>query len=106
MRHSLDPRRSIAAEKLPSLQLTRAGTYPQDLAIFSCDSVLVALGDTIGGHTVSSLDSPGVNDFGVIAFLASFTDGSQAIVEAAKRWRRWDIDFPLLVVIEGSAWLY
>jgi hypothetical protein len=67
--------------------LTGAGTYPQDLAIFSCDSVLVAVGDTISGHTVSSLDNPVMNDYGVIAFLASFTDGSQAIVEATKRWR-------------------
>jgi hypothetical protein len=67
--------------------LTGAGTYPQDLAIFSCDSVLVAVGDTISGHTVSSLGNPVMNDYGVIAFLASFTDGSQAIVEATKRWR-------------------
>jgi hypothetical protein len=67
--------------------LTGAGTFPQDLAIFACDSVLVSVGDTISGHTVSSLGNPVMNDYGVIAFLASFTDGSQAIVEATKRWR-------------------
>jgi hypothetical protein len=67
--------------------LTGAGTFPQDLAIFACDSVLVSVGDTISGHTISSLGNPVMNDYGVIAFLASFTDGSQAIVEATKRWR-------------------
>jgi hypothetical protein len=67
--------------------LTDAGTDPQDLAIFSRDSVLVAVGDTISGHMVSLPDSPVMNDYRVIAFLASFTDGSQAIVEATKCWR-------------------
>lgn len=67
--------------------LTGAGTYPQDLSIFVCDHVLVSVGDTLAGRTVSALSDPVLNDFGVIAFLASFTDGSQAIIQATKRWR-------------------
>ena len=79
--------RHCLADLRPSRHSRGAGTYPQDLAVFSCDSVLVAVRDTISGHTVSSLGNPVMNDYGVIAFLASFTDGSQAIVEATKRWR-------------------
>jgi hypothetical protein len=67
--------------------LTGAGTYPQDLSIFVCDHVLVSVGDTLAGRTVSGLSDPVMNDFGVIAFLASFTDGSQAIIRATRRWR-------------------
>jgi hypothetical protein len=66
---------------------TGAGTYPQDLSIFVCDHVLVSVGDTLAGRTVSGLSDPVMNDIGVIAFLTSFTDGSQAIIEATKRWR-------------------
>lgn len=65
-----------------------AGTYPNDLAIFSCDAVIVAVGDSIDGHTVVSLGAPALNDFGKIAFLATFKDGSQGIIEATPRWRR------------------
>ena len=67
--------------------LTGAGTYPQDLSIFVCDHVLVSVGDTLAGRTVYVLSDPVMNDFGVIAFLASFTDGSQAIIRATRRWR-------------------
>jgi hypothetical protein len=65
-----------------------AGTYPNDLAIFSSDAVIVAVGDSIDGRTVVSLGAPALNDFGKIAFLATFSDGSQGIIEATPRWRR------------------
>ncbi len=67
--------------------LTGAGNFPQDLVIFLSDSVLVAVGDTISGHTISSLGNPVMNDYGVIVFTVTFTDGSEAILEATKRWR-------------------
>lgn len=57
--------------------LTGAGTYPQDLSIFVSDHVLVSVGDTLAGRTVSGLSDPVMNDFSVIAFLATFTDGSR-----------------------------
>jgi len=66
---------------------TGTGTNPQIASIFIDDQVLVSVGDTLAGRTVSVLGDPVMNDFGVIAFLANFTDGSQAIMEATKRWR-------------------
>lgn len=64
-----------------------AGTYPNDLAIFSRNAVIVSVGDSIGGRTISALGQPVLNDYGVIAFLATFSDGSQEIIEATPKWR-------------------
>lgn len=68
--------------------LTGAGTFPNDLAIFTPDAVVVAVGDTINGKTITALGEPALNDLGVIAFLATFSDGSQGIIEATCKWCR------------------
>jgi hypothetical protein len=68
--------------------LTGAGTFPNDLAIFARNDVVAAVGDSIDGKTVSALGQPALNDFGVIAFLATFSDGSQEIIEATCKWCR------------------
>ncbi len=68
--------------------LTGAGTYPNDLAIFTGDAVIVAVGDSLDGKTITALGQPALNDFGVIAFLATFSDGSQEIIEATCKWCR------------------
>ena len=65
-----------------------AGTYPNDEAIASCDAVIVAVGDSIDGRTVVSLGAPALNDFGTIAFLATFSDGTEGIIKATPRWRK------------------
>ncbi len=59
-----------------------AGVYPNDLAIATHDEIIIAVGDSINGLTITSLGQPALNEYGVIAFLASFSDGTQAIVEA------------------------
>ncbi len=56
-------------------------------SMFVGGHVLLSPGDTLNGRTVSSFSDPVMNDFGVIAFQVSFTDGSSAIMEATKRWR-------------------
>ncbi len=68
--------------------LTGNGTSPNDLAIFTRDAVVVAVGDSIDGKTITALGQPALNDFGVIAFLATFSDGSQEIIEATCKWCR------------------
>ena len=68
--------------------LTGDGTSPNDLAIFKRDAVIVAVGDSIDGKTITALGQPALNDFGVIAFLATFSDGSQEIIEATCKWCR------------------
>ena len=68
--------------------LTGDGTSPNDLAIFTRDAVIVAVGDSIDGKTITALGQPALNDFGVIAFLATFSDGSQEIIEATCKWCR------------------
>jgi hypothetical protein len=66
---------------------TGKGSNPQGTSIFIDDKVLVSVGDTLSGRVVTGLSDPVMNDSGVIAFLASFSDGTQAIIEATKRYR-------------------
>ena len=63
------------------------GTVPSNAAIFSHDAVIVAVGDSITDRTITALGQPALNDYGVIAFLATFSDGSQGIIEATPKWR-------------------
>jgi hypothetical protein len=65
--------------------LVSSGTFPTDLVICARHSEIIAVGDSISGHAISSLGPPALNDFGVIAFHASFTDGSDGIVLATPR---------------------
>ncbi len=65
-----------------------AGVYPADTAIFSPHAVIVSVGDSIDGGTIASLGVPALNDYGVIAFLATLTDGTQEIIEATPKWCR------------------
>jgi hypothetical protein len=48
--------------------------------------VVVQTGQAISGYELAQITDP-ANDNGVVAFLATMTDGSQAIIEATKRWR-------------------
>ena len=64
------------------------GVYPNDIAIATRDEIIAAVGDTINGHTVTFLGTPVLNDCGMVAFLATFSDGSQAIVKAIRKWKR------------------
>jgi hypothetical protein len=45
-------------------------------------------GRTSGGKTITALGQPALNEFGVIAFQATFSDGSQKIIEARCKWCR------------------
>jgi hypothetical protein len=50
--------------------------------IFTQDRLVVKTGDVIGGKTVTGLQPAVLNDRGVIAFAADFSDGTQALIRA------------------------
>lgn len=86
---------TIAGKQLNSLLRTPSGfnnhgeivfmagfADPLTYGIFTQDRLVARTGDVIGGKTVAGLQPAALNDRGVIAFVADFSDGTQALIRA------------------------
>ena len=58
------------------------GTSPEGAGIFTQTSLIAKTGDTICGKTLTGLGQPAINNSGVVAFTALFSDRSSAVIVA------------------------